>query len=109
VVKLAASTSAGDRAVLFVRLHELVPRNSRFPVEAVARFLEILREQPIDEAKLADRFARIVQEHGRLEQELRPFPWPIGKCRRCVTLPPLPCRAHAITTKRGPNWRRGAI
>src|SRR5882757_6300045 len=58
LVKLAASPSAGDRAVLFVRLHEIVPRDSRFPVEAVARFLEILHEQPINEAKLADRFAR---------------------------------------------------
>ena len=74
LVKLAASPSAGDRAVLLVRLHEIVPRNSRFPVEAVARFLEILHEQPIDEAKLADRFARIAQEHGRLVQEIRAFP-----------------------------------
>src|SRR4029077_17531925 len=74
LVKLAASPSAGDRAVLFVRLHEIVPRNSRFPVEAVARFLEILHEQPIEEAKLADRFARIAQEHGRLVQEIRAVP-----------------------------------
>ena len=74
LVKLAASPSAGDRAVLLVRLHAIVPRDSRFPVETVARFLEILHEQPIDEAKLADRFARIAREHGRLVQEIRAFP-----------------------------------
>ena len=74
LVKLAASPSAGDRVVLLVRLHAIVPRDSRFPVEAVARFLEILHEQPIDEAKLADRFARIAREHGRLVQEIRAFP-----------------------------------
>jgi len=74
LVKLAASPSAGDRAVLLARLHATVPRNSRFPVEAVARFLEILHEQPIDDAKLADRFARIAREHGRLVQEIRAFP-----------------------------------
>src|SRR4029077_12603223 len=48
--------------------------DSRFPVEVVARFLEILHEQPIDEAKLADRFARIAREHGRLVQEIRAYP-----------------------------------
>src|SRR5882672_12132236 len=74
LVKLAASPSAGDRAVLFVRLHAIVRPDSRFPVAAVARFLEILHEQPIDDAKLADRFARITREHGRLVQEIRAFP-----------------------------------
>src|SRR5580704_3818381 len=74
LVKLAASPSAGDRMVLLVRLHEIVPRDSRFPVEAVARFLEILHEQPIDEAKLADRFARIAREHERLVPEIRALP-----------------------------------
>src|ERR1700730_11091654 len=74
LVKLAASPSAGDRMVLFVRLHAIVPPDSRIPVEAVARFLEILHEQPIDEAKLADRFARIAREHGRLVQEIRALP-----------------------------------
>src|SRR6476620_5394178 len=38
LVKLAASRSAGDRAVLLARLHAIVPRDSRFPVEVVARF-----------------------------------------------------------------------
>src|SRR4029077_8414012 len=47
--------------------------DSRFPVEVVARFLEILHEQPIDEAKLADRYTRIAREHGRLVQEIRAF------------------------------------
>src|SRR4029077_14230357 len=74
LVKLAASPSAGDRAVLLARLHAIVPRDSRFPVEVVARFLEILHEHPIDEAKLADRFARIAREHGRLVQEIRASP-----------------------------------
>ena len=32
LVKLAASPSAGDRVVLLVRLHEIVPHDSRFPV-----------------------------------------------------------------------------
>src|SRR5882757_3941465 len=74
LVKLAASPSAGDRMVLLVRLHAIVPRDSRFPVEAIARFLEILHEQPIDEAKLADRFARIAREHVRLVPEIRALP-----------------------------------
>ena len=70
LVKLAASPSAGDRMVLLVRLHEIVPPDSRFPVETVARFLEILHEQPIDDANLADRFARIAREHARLVPEI---------------------------------------
>ena len=68
LVKLAA-----DRMVLLVRLHAIVPADSRFPVEAIARFLEILHEQPIDDAKLADRFARIAREHVRLVPEIRAF------------------------------------
>ena len=73
LVGLAASPSAGDRAALLVRLNAIVPANSRFPVEAVARFLEILREQPVEDARLADRFAQIAQEHVRLLQEIRAF------------------------------------
>jgi len=73
LVRLAASPSAGDRAALLVRLNAIVPANSRFSVEAVARFLEILREQPVEDAKLADRFAQIGQEHVRLLQEIRAF------------------------------------
>ena len=71
LVKIAASPAAGNRAALLVRLNAIVPANSRFPVEAVARFLEILHEQPIDDDRLADSFARIVQEHERLLQEIR--------------------------------------
>ena len=71
LVRLAASASAGDRAALMVQLRAIAPANSRFPVEAVARFLEILREQPVDDAKLADRFTQIAQEHVRLLQEIR--------------------------------------
>jgi hypothetical protein len=66
--------SAGDRALLYVRLHEIVPADSRISVEAVARFLEILHEQPIDDAKPADRFARIAREHVRLLPEIRALP-----------------------------------
>ena len=42
LVKLAAASSPGNRAALRVRLNAVVPANSRYPVEAVARFLEIL-------------------------------------------------------------------
>ena len=62
-----------DRAALLAELRAIVPANSRFSVEAVARFLEILREQPVEDAKLADRFAQIAQEHVRLLQEIRAF------------------------------------
>src|SRR5262245_22407270 len=73
LVRLAASPAAGDCTALLVRLNAIVPANSRFPVEAVARFLEILHEQPVDDAKLADRFAQIAQEHVQLLQEIRAF------------------------------------
>src|SRR5258708_13043880 len=76
LVKLAASPSAGDRAVLFVRLHEIVPRDSRLPVEAVARFLEILHEQPIDEATLPVPFPGTPGGHGRLCHNTPPSPPP---------------------------------
>ena len=71
LVKLAAPPAAGNRAALRVRLNAIVPANSRYPVEAVARFLEILHEQPIDDDRLADSFARIAQEHARLLEEIR--------------------------------------
>ena len=69
----AASPLAGDREALLVELRAIIPANSRFSAEAVARFLEILHEQPTDDAKLADRFAQIAQEHVRLLQEIRAF------------------------------------
>lgn len=76
LVKAAALSAAGDagaRAALLVRLTAIVPANSRFPVEAVARFLEILNEQPGDPTKLADRFTQIAHEHVRLLQEISAF------------------------------------
>jgi tetratricopeptide (TPR) repeat protein len=73
LVRLAASPLAGDRTALYARLSAIVPANSRFPVEAVARFLEILHEQPVEDTKLADRFAQIAQEHVRLLEEIRAF------------------------------------
>ena len=63
-----------DRAALLAELRAIVPATSRFSVEAVARFLEILREQPVEDAKLADRFAQIAQEHVRLLQEISRLP-----------------------------------
>src|SRR5215213_2420537 len=44
LMRLAASPAAGDRAALYARLSAIVPANSRFWVEVVARFLEILHE-----------------------------------------------------------------
>ena len=73
LVRLAASPSAGDREALLVHLRAIIPANSRFPVEAVARFLQILREQPVEDAKLADRFAQIAEQHVQLLQEIRQF------------------------------------
>jgi hypothetical protein len=73
LVRLAASPSAGDREILLIHLRAIVPANSRFPVEAVARFLQILREQPVEGAKLADRFAQIAEQHLQLLQEIRQF------------------------------------
>ena len=71
-----AGRGVGETAIgaaLLAELRAIVPANSRFSVEAVARFLEILREQPVEDAKLADRFAQIAQEHVRLLQEIRAF------------------------------------
>jgi hypothetical protein len=73
LVRLAASPAADDHAALLVRLQALIPANSRFPVEAVAKFLAILHEQPVEDSKLADRFAQIAQEHVRLLEEIRRF------------------------------------
>jgi hypothetical protein len=73
LVRLAASPSAGDREILLMQLRSIVPASSRFPVEAVARFLQILREQPIEDAKLGDRFAQIAERHLQLLQEIRQF------------------------------------
>ena len=108
LVGLAASPSAGDRAALLVRLNAIVPANSRFPVEAVARFLEILREQPVEDAKLADRFAQIAEEHVRLLQEIRAFRVSDPAVQALREAAAAACRARPIMTSPGPNWRRRA-
>jgi hypothetical protein len=59
MVRLAASPNPADHDTLIARLNAILPANSHFPAEAVARFLQILHEQPVEEAKLADRFAQI--------------------------------------------------
>jgi hypothetical protein len=56
LVRLAASPAAGDRATLLGRLNAIIPANGRFAAEAVARFLEILHERPIEETKLVRAF-----------------------------------------------------
>jgi hypothetical protein len=73
MVRLAASPNAADHDTLIARLNAILPANSRFPAEAVARFLQILHEQPVEETKLADRFAQIAEEHVRLLAEVRAF------------------------------------
>jgi hypothetical protein len=73
MVRLAASPNAADHDTLIARLNAVLPSNSHFPAEAVARFLQILHEQPTDDTKLADRFAQIAEEHVRLLEEVRAF------------------------------------
>ncbi|MFL5284700.1 MAG: hypothetical protein ACJ8AW_27875 [Rhodopila sp.] len=73
MMRLAASPNAADHDRLIAQLHAILPANSRFPAEAVARFLAILHEQPVEDTKLADRFAQIVEEHVRLLEEVRAF------------------------------------
>jgi tetratricopeptide (TPR) repeat protein len=73
LVGLAASPEAGDRQTLIARLDALVPADSRFRVEAIARFFEVLGEVPVENEKLADRFAEIATEHVRLLEEIHRF------------------------------------
>src|ERR1700749_568373 len=73
MMRLAVSPNAADHHTLVTRLNAILPSNSHFPAEAVARFLQILHEQPVDETKLADRFAQIAEEHVRLLEEVRAF------------------------------------
>ena len=74
LVKLAAlAERRRPRAGLLARLNAILPVNGRFPAEAVARFLEILHEQPVEQTRLADRFAQIAEEHVRLLAEVRAF------------------------------------
>src|SRR5262249_43958391 len=69
LVELAVSPNPADRTELLTTLHAIIPANSLFPVEAVAKFLEILHEQPVEASKLPYRFAQIAQEHARLLKE----------------------------------------
>src|SRR3954454_8615530 len=71
MVRLAASPEAPEPHMLIARVRAIPPANSHFSAEAVARFLEILHEQPVEQAKLADRFAQIAEEHVRLLAEVR--------------------------------------
>jgi hypothetical protein len=103
LVKLAASPSAGDRAVLLARLHAIVPRDSRFPLEVVARFLEILHEQPID-----GRRARSLCPDRYIMgdwQGIRAFRWLNWRCRRADAA----AAAPQGNRPGAPNWRRRAI
>src|SRR5689334_1516434 len=56
MMRLAVSPNATDHDRLIAQLNALLPANSRFSAQAVARFLQILHEQPVEETKLADRF-----------------------------------------------------
>ena len=73
MVGQAVSPNPQDRAQLLTTLRGIIPANSRFSVEAVAKFLAILHEQPVDDSQLADRFAQIAQEHVRLLEEIKQF------------------------------------
>jgi hypothetical protein len=71
LVRLAASPLAGDRAELFVRLSGLVPASSQLRVEAIVKFFQLLGEVPVEENRLADRFAQIAAEHRQLIEEVK--------------------------------------
>ena len=109
LVKLAAPPAAGNRAALRVRLNAIVPANSRYPVEAVARFLEILHEQPIDDDRLPIRLPGSHRGMRGCWRRSVPCGSPIRRCRRCTRLPRPRCRARPTTTWHGPSWRRRAL
>jgi tetratricopeptide (TPR) repeat protein len=71
LVRLAASPQAGDRAELMARLNALVPASSQLRVEAIAKFFQLLGEDPVEESQLADRFAQIAAEHRRLMEDVK--------------------------------------
>src|SRR5215831_350775 len=71
LVGLAASPQAGDRAELMARLSALVPASSQLRVEAIAKFFQLLGELPVEEDRLADRFAQIAEEHRRFAGEVK--------------------------------------
>lgn len=71
LVGLALSAAADDRLELMARLDALIPETSRFRVEAIARFLEVLGEVNTEPSRLPDRFAQIADEHIQLLEEVR--------------------------------------
>jgi len=71
MVRLAASPQGGDRAELMARLSALVPASSQLRVEAIAKFFQLLGEVPVEEDRLADRFAQIAEEHRRFAEEVK--------------------------------------
>ena len=71
LVGLAASPQAGDRAELMVRLRALIPASSQLRVEAIIKFFQLLGEVPVEEDRLADRFAQIAAEHRRLLEDVK--------------------------------------
>ena len=68
-LRLAVSAIPGDQEKLLRKLDDLVPENSQFRIEAIARFFEILGEQPVANEDLAERFAQIADEHLKLLEE----------------------------------------
>ena len=107
LVRLAASPEAGDRQTLIARLDALVPADSRFRVEAIARFFEILGEAPVESEKLADRFAQVAGEHVRLLEEIRRFRVRDPEGRRSRTRR-LRLSRSPTTIGHGPSSRRRA-
>jgi tetratricopeptide (TPR) repeat protein len=71
LVRLAASPQAGDRAELMVRVRALIPASSQLRVEAISKFFQLLGEAPVEESRLADRFAQIAEEHRRLVEDVK--------------------------------------
>jgi tetratricopeptide (TPR) repeat protein len=71
LVRLAASSQAGDRAELLIRLSALIPKSSQIRVEAIAKFFQLLGEVPVDEDQLPNRFAQIAEEHRRLIEDVK--------------------------------------
>src|SRR5262245_63314165 len=53
------------------RLSALVPASSQLRVEAIAKFFQLLGELPVEEDRLADRFAQIAEEHRRFAGEVK--------------------------------------
>ena len=76
VVALVQALNSPDPAAKAEALELLrarLPGDTRFRLEAIARFFEILGEERVDSEKLADTFARIAEDHLRLRERLRAF------------------------------------